>query len=447
MEFTGERVVPELVDPDLLNEHVSRYAFANRIAAALASRPAVLDAGCGVGYGTTALDAARSVTGIDISADAVGPARERYSRPGVRFVQGSCEILPFVDRSFDMVTAFEVVEHLDGWRQMLAEARRVLKPSGLLLISTPNRDFYAESRGESGPNPFHRHEFTGEEFRTALREVFPHVALWTQNHADSVVFASESSGGEGAAQRQGAVDFKTAHFYFGICGLSPLPDPGDFVFAPSSTNVLRERLEHIAKLDGELTKKDEWLRETMESRDTLQARHDALTEELNRANKWAEDLNREVSERDHRLAERDSLVSTLQEELDTRYAWAADLNREIFLRNSRIATLQEELDTRLAWVGDLEAEISRNRSEIGRLQREIARNQEERISQVRDLESQISQGAAEIQRLNTESEERRQTAQKLADELDRTRMELNRVAGSAWVRAGRKLGVAPRVGG
>ena len=59
----------------------------------------------------------------------------------------------------------------------------------VLLISTPNRDYYEESRGASGPNPFHRHEFTFAEFAVALGAVFPHVRIWTQNHAGAIVFA------------------------------------------------------------------------------------------------------------------------------------------------------------------------------------------------------------------------------------------------------------------
>jgi len=66
-EFTGERVIPNQVDPDLFNEHQARYAFAAR----LARKKRVLDAGCGTGYGTAALACqARDVLGIDISASA-----------------------------------------------------------------------------------------------------------------------------------------------------------------------------------------------------------------------------------------------------------------------------------------------------------------------------------------------------------------------------------------
>ena len=75
-------------------------------------------------------------------------------------------------RKFDLVTAFEVIEHLAAWRDLLSEARRVLAPGGLFLVSTPNRLYYADSRRLDGPNPYHVHEFEFEEFDAALREFF-----------------------------------------------------------------------------------------------------------------------------------------------------------------------------------------------------------------------------------------------------------------------------------
>src|SRR5215472_3924255 len=151
-EFTGERLIPGQVDVDLLNEHMARYTFAVR----LARGKRVLDAGCGAGYG---------------SAE-----------------QASVTQLPYPDAAFDLVVAFEVIEHLEDWRGFLAEARRVLSPSGQLIVSTPNRLYYTESRGAEGANPFHVHEFDFAEFGDELRAVFPHVSLYLENHVEGVAF-------------------------------------------------------------------------------------------------------------------------------------------------------------------------------------------------------------------------------------------------------------------
>jgi len=131
VEFTGERVVPGQVDADLLNEHLARYAFAAR----LARGRRVLDAGCGTGYGSAELAAtAFSVIGADLAADAVDYARAEYRLPNLRFEQASCNALPHRDAIFDMVVAFEVIEHLPRWREFLLEARRVLASNGLFIV-------------------------------------------------------------------------------------------------------------------------------------------------------------------------------------------------------------------------------------------------------------------------------------------------------------------------
>ena len=126
-EFTGERLVPGEVDVDLLNEHLARYAFAAR----LSRGKRVLDAGCGAGYGSAELAAsAVSVVGVDVAPEAVAFATAHYQLPNLRFELASCTALPHSPGSFDLVAAFEVIEHLADWRGFLAEARRVLSPNG-----------------------------------------------------------------------------------------------------------------------------------------------------------------------------------------------------------------------------------------------------------------------------------------------------------------------------
>jgi len=130
----------------------------------------VLDAGCGTGYGCAALsERASSVTGLDISPEAIAHAREHSAAPGVTFLVGSCSAMPLPNAAFDLVISFEVIEHLEDWRAFLLESRRVLAPGGVFLLSTPNRDYYAEARSVSGPNPFHVHEFSFDEFGGSAR--------------------------------------------------------------------------------------------------------------------------------------------------------------------------------------------------------------------------------------------------------------------------------------
>src|ERR1022692_1534706 len=110
MDFTGERVVPGQVDTDLWQEHVSRYEFARSWIKAGAH---VRDVGCGAGYGAAILAAsgAAKVLALDISAEAVEWARAHYQAPNLQFKQADCtEMLDF-DAAFDLIVAFEVIEH------------------------------------------------------------------------------------------------------------------------------------------------------------------------------------------------------------------------------------------------------------------------------------------------------------------------------------------------
>jgi len=251
-EFTGERVIPGQVDADLLNEHLARYAFAAR----LSRRKQVLDAGCGAGYGSAELARnAASVLGIDRSAEAISLARAQYLAPNLRFEEADCTALPAADGSIDLVVAFEVIEHLQDWRAFLREARRVLSPAGQFIVSTPNKRYYSESRGDSGPNTFHVHEFEFEEFRAELGEVFPHVSLFLENHTEGVVFQPASSQPESTADvrvDETGSSPEDSHFFLAVCASRPQTGAPTFVYVPRVANVLRERERHIALLEREL---------------------------------------------------------------------------------------------------------------------------------------------------------------------------------------------------
>ena len=351
LEFTGERVVPGLVDENLFNEHLARYRFAARFA----DRAIVLDAGCGTGYGARELANAASVTGIDISAEAVVHAGREFGGPHVRFLRAACEAFPFRDASFDLVVAFEVIEHLEHWPRLLSEAKRVLRPAGVLLVSTPNKAWYTESRATAGPNPYHVHEFDYAEFGAALRDVFPHVHLWTQNHTESIAFVPACSAPGVLDAPPGAAP-ETAHFFLAACSQSPIADTRAFAWLPSSGNTLRERLQHIELLTAELAKKDAWLADALTSLDARQKAH----EESN--------------------------------------AWAAQLNGELNVARSIIARLEAEAAVRLGWVRDLEGQIAGGRTEIERLGAEIT----ERTEWAWSLDREVNQLRAELQKINSE---------------------------------------------
>ena len=176
-----ERIVPAETERGILAIHLKRYEFA------LPFCPGknVLDAGCGVGYGTVFLaDVARRVVGIDRDEGAIEYARSRYARTNVRFEVGDVLALPHADGAFDVVCSFETIEHVRDPATLVREAARVLRRDGLFVCSTPRSD---ETNPEPA-NPFHEVEFSVAAFDELLRgefddvELFGQVRLQTKRH-------------------------------------------------------------------------------------------------------------------------------------------------------------------------------------------------------------------------------------------------------------------------
>ncbi|PAM68734.1 SAM-dependent methyltransferase [Stenotrophomonas maltophilia] len=174
LEFTGERFMPEVAG-QIAFEHLHRYHFASRFC----QGKRVLDVACGEGYGSRILsNAASSVVGVDISAEAVAHAQGKYACGSLEFVEASAASLPFPDDSFDVVVSFETIEHHDQHEEMLSEIRRVLRPGGLLVLSSPNKQYYSIEPGYS--NPYHVKELFREELLALAGRHFSAVQIYSQ---------------------------------------------------------------------------------------------------------------------------------------------------------------------------------------------------------------------------------------------------------------------------
>ncbi len=174
LEFTGERFHPECIR-EMWYEHWHRYVFA----LPLARGKQVLDLACGEGYGSHLLSTvAEQVTGVDFDAQAIAHAQQRYQRDNLQYLQGDASQLPFDDDTFERVVSFETIEHLQAQEAMLKEIRRVLKPDGCLLISSPDKKHYSDETGYQ--NPYHVKELYREQFEQMLHKHFPQVRLWGQ---------------------------------------------------------------------------------------------------------------------------------------------------------------------------------------------------------------------------------------------------------------------------
>lgn len=152
----------------------------------------VLEAGCGRGHFTVAADAlGYRAEGLDWSEPTIARMRRRF--PGIGWHVGDVRALEFDDGEFDAVYSPGVCEHFEeGPEQILAETRRILRPGGVAVISTPHLNDWLAARPHLFAAPgdvtgdFHQYGFSAGGMTTVLRRigfevaaVYPYGALGT----------------------------------------------------------------------------------------------------------------------------------------------------------------------------------------------------------------------------------------------------------------------------
>jgi SAM-dependent methyltransferase len=264
LKFTGERFTPECVR-EIWYEHFHRYVFARELVGGLK----VLDAACGEGYGTALLaTTASSVTGVDLSETAIEHASERYTSDRLKFLVSDCLGLPFDEAEFDCIVSFETLEHLEDQQGLMAEFKRVLKPGGFLLISTPDKAVYTDR--QQNRNEFHLRELYRKEFESLLQAHFPALRLWGHKLLfQSAIWSLEEKPGVLFNQENGGevVSFSEPHhdpvYLIALCAADdaclPKTGHGLSLFDDSRESVYEHYYHEIRKnmAAGELLEKKE----------------------------------------------------------------------------------------------------------------------------------------------------------------------------------------------
>jgi GT2 family glycosyltransferase/SAM-dependent methyltransferase len=347
MKFTGERYVPTEAG-EIRHEHLHRYAWCRSLVEGLD----VLDIACGEGYGSAMLAMkARSVTGVDIANSAICHATEAYRDiPGLIFKRGDAAQIPLEDNAVDVVVSFETIEHHDRHREMLSEIRRVLRPNGLLVMSSPNRVVYSEQAGHH--NEFHVKELDFAEFDVLLKEQFSDVCYFGQRLAvGSSIFTLEAAAGART------IDALTDIGSEIVERAASLTDPVYYIaVAGSSRNAVKEKLQPSVLFS--------------EAED-LYLHHREVAA-------WAHSLDLEVQ---HARQQ----VSTSQAEHQEAVAWAQSLDRELQRARQQVVAGQTEHETVMAWANSLDGELG----VLRQLHKDLAKDHSSALDHVKGRDAEI----------------------------------------------------------
>ena len=372
--FTGERFLPEC-SGEIWYEHWHRYALARQ----LSQHCTVLDVACGEGYGAAMVaETAYKVVGVDLSADVIQHAKNNYRHhANLQFVTASCECLPFSDASFDFAISFETIEHIEKQKEFISELMRVLRPDGILILSSPNKRLYSDAHDYH--NEFHVRELYRNELEELLHETFPHIfwlgqkllfhsAIWPENQACVTTEYLVNDDRQVTVVSHPSVE---PMYYIAVCSRNPsmLPtalnrlslfsDSAEMVYQDYAKQtrrvieldqVVKEREYLIAERDNFLSLRTQ----QMEEREHLIAERDAL---LDMRSEQLNERTEQLNERTGRLGERTEELNVCTDQLNQHTEEIIKLNALLTLRNEQIAeherlnvALNQQIDYRASLV-------------------------------------------------------------------------------------------------
>lgn len=244
---TGERLLTGYFDRFTL-EHLHRYGIASE----LSHGKDVLDIASGEGYGSDLLATkSKTVCGVDIDPQVVNHSRGKYCRDNLRFLVGSADAIPLTAESVDVVVSFETLEHHDRHEEMYLEIKRVLRPDGILVISTPNKKYFSDLTDHR--NAYHVRELYEHEFSELNRRHFRHSMMLDQKIVfGSLIFGQDHAEGLTILRgnhkviTQSKLGIEEPTYHFCIASDLPLKRLGSTFF--DGDQVLRDTDERINEL-------------------------------------------------------------------------------------------------------------------------------------------------------------------------------------------------------
>ena len=295
MSYTGERFLPTESNHEMNIEHYQRYRFALQ----LVKGKTILDAACGEGYGSYLLSQeATHVFGMDIDAVVVSEASKKYTASNLQYLVGNVSSLPFENGSFDCVVSFETLEHIDSDSQIkfLSEIKRILKPDGILIMSSPNKAVYTDL--VQGKNKFHIKELYCNEFIELLKNYFQYFINYSQ-YPDTGYFICSPN--ETLTIEYNGKAIEKSRYIISVCSNRPLTyhidtqilscfDDSMYYFLNLYSHQLEEQLLNLKEESNRFQKQQE---------DSIQNQKlyiNQLTEENDNAKKYLFHLEKDIKE-------------------------------------------------------------------------------------------------------------------------------------------------------
>ncbi len=378
--FTGERFEPNL-QGEIRLEHYHRYALALE----LVKGKSVLDLACGEGYGSYMLSKyATAVLGVDLSNEVIAHAKRKYANKteNLRFQQGSASKLSLQDSAFDVVVSYETIEHLYEQSEMLKEIRRVLKPDGILIISSPNKPVYSKN-GEY-QNHFHVKELDFSEFDRLLKKQFKAVEYFGQRlQIGSIIKSVDQNkdyfkawSDDGKTIKPEAAKLSQPVYYIAVCAANSkyLPEVSPSVFYPNkldllaqyqgyaawakSTDIAIEEARRIIQTKEEEHQKiASWAKDLDSQLARSREQEQSLTAAREEAVNWARNL-----ETDLKATQKTYQELVLEHEKTAR--WGQGLNTQLDEARRIIQTKEEEHQKIASWAKDLDSQLASSREEF-----------------------------------------------------------------------------------
>ena len=374
---TGERFLPEWGGDSEL-EHIHRYV----LACELIEDMDVLDIASGEGYGSSMLaEKANTVIGVDISQETIKHAKRKYSGKNLKFMVGGCDKIPMPDSSVDAVVSFETIEHHDLHDEMISEIKRVLKPTGILIISSPDKRNYSEGPGIE--NPYHVKELYEEEFKELINNNFKETSFFGQRitHGSYVVNDDKIDSLVSYKKNPKNLEKNTSNnspvFWIALASDIKLPH--------LSSSVFETHLDEVTSLKSVLTDRNDYISHLENS---IKSRDSEIV--------GAKDV----------VSERDNFISYLQLTLN-------EQNDRIVRDAATIINQEKHIEFQHKYVVHLEGVSEENTKTIGRYHEVVI----DRNSYIHHLENTLAQYDLDVAQLKSVNQEFKIQLNKLNEEI------------------------------